>query len=99
MGWIRIRMDLELGKFRAGSGSGINHFGSTTLQIQYMVIISSNLNEDALPPPLFLSRYVIYLRQRQNIFTTNNRDVPVRMPRKWGFDTPANLESQSNDCR
>ena len=37
MGWIRIRMDPELlpgsgsGKFRAGSGSGIDHFGSTTL--------------------------------------------------------------------
>ena len=25
--------DPELGKFKAGSGSGINHFGSTTLVI------------------------------------------------------------------
>ena len=36
IGWIRIRNfcldpDPELGKFKAGSGSGINHFGSTTL--------------------------------------------------------------------
>ena len=32
IGWIRIRirMDPELGKFKVGSGSGINHFGSTT---------------------------------------------------------------------
>ena len=30
MGWIRIRMDPELGKFRAGSG--ISHIGSTTLE-------------------------------------------------------------------
>ena len=29
MGWIR--MDLELGKFKAGSVSGINHSGLTTL--------------------------------------------------------------------
>ena len=28
---IRIRMDPELGKFKAGSGSGINHSGSATL--------------------------------------------------------------------
>ena len=31
--WIRnfcLDPDPELGKFRAGSGSGINHFGSTT---------------------------------------------------------------------
>ena len=36
MAWIRIRNfcldpDPELGKFKAGSGSGINHSGSTTL--------------------------------------------------------------------
>ena len=33
-GWIRnfcLDPDAELGKFRAESGSGINHFGSTTL--------------------------------------------------------------------
>ena len=27
----------------------------------YMVIVGSILSEDALPPPLFLSRYIIYL--------------------------------------
>ena len=32
-GWIRIRMDPELGKFKAGSRSGINHSGSTTLEL------------------------------------------------------------------
>ena len=34
MGWIRIRNfcpDPELGKFKVGSGSGINNSGSTTL--------------------------------------------------------------------
>ena len=31
MGWIRIRMDPELGKFKAGSG--LNHSGSTTLDL------------------------------------------------------------------
>ena len=33
IGWIRFRIvpDPELGKFKAGSGSGINHSGSTTL--------------------------------------------------------------------
>ena len=30
MGWIRIRLDPELGKFKDGSGYGINHFGSAT---------------------------------------------------------------------
>ena len=45
MGWIRIHMDPdpELGKFRAGSGFEINHFGSTTLIIIiiycYIIII------------------------------------------------------------
>ena len=31
MGWIRIRMDPDTGKFRAGSVSGINPSGSATL--------------------------------------------------------------------
>ena len=29
-------MDPELGKFKAGSGSGINHFRSTTLLIAHL---------------------------------------------------------------
>ena len=33
MGWIRIRMNTELRKFKAGSGSGINHSGSATLVV------------------------------------------------------------------
>ena len=41
MGWIRIRMDLELGKFKAGSRSGINHSGSATLIISLIVPVAS----------------------------------------------------------
>ena len=39
MGWIRIRMDPELlpGSGRAGSGSGINHSGSTKLLLSVNV--------------------------------------------------------------
>ena len=42
MGWIRILMDpefcldLEIGKFKAGSGSGINHAGSTFVQKSHL---------------------------------------------------------------
>ena len=40
-------MDPELGKFKAGSGSGINHFGSTTLLRPVFVLAQSQLAETA----------------------------------------------------
>ena len=45
-------MDPELGKFKAGSGSGINHSGSTTLVVIYAGIC--DLVRMAL---FFLSRF------------------------------------------
>ena len=39
IGWIRIRMDPELWKFKAGSGSGINHSGSTTLRLTIRLLL------------------------------------------------------------
>ena len=43
------------------AGPALLHRCTQRMSLQYMVIVDSMLNEDALSHPLFISRYIIHL--------------------------------------